>query len=418
MRTYEKVSLYRITNDIDDARFHGYTTTSISSRLSSLKREAAECPKYTSPVHVHINKLGKEHFKITHVATLGSVTLDEVRARLAELEPSTDPKREPKAEPLQTEPLQNEPLQTVFTLPTEDQRARKTTSLPLQMMQPREAEAEFDYKAQKYLGYVHGALFYISETGAMYEYLEKQDINQLELLSKYIVIEWILLHPTLSLRKKHEAVQTAISSLKKHLEELYITHSIEWSRLCKRDQIVYDQLKDLTKYSDGLSDIAVQHLMSSISHIPQEGPAAPSLAGMQPEQFDISDEDEELNEEEPPLTTPIYDLTDDKFNVLHGKLKQNDINRLIQCYNKTVELEMHLKTQPDDSEAKADHTFFKESLAKRIAELRFDRNLFGLDINCLNLFDSIEKDTHVSNRMRKKFARDIEYIRKHYQTNE
>ena len=139
MRTYEKVSLYRITNDIDDARFHGYTTTSISSRLSSLKREAAECPKYTSPVHVHINKLGKEHFKITHVATLGSVTLDEVRARLAELEPKAEPlQTEPQAEPLQTEPLQTEPLQNE-PLQTEPQREPQAEPQmePLQMMQSR-----------------------------------------------------------------------------------------------------------------------------------------------------------------------------------------------------------------------------------------------------------------------------------------
>ena len=85
MRAYERVTIYRITNDIDDACFHGYTTTSLSSRFASLKREAAECPKYTSPVHVHINKLGKEQFRIGHVATLNNTTLDEVRARLAEL---------------------------------------------------------------------------------------------------------------------------------------------------------------------------------------------------------------------------------------------------------------------------------------------------------------------------------------------
>ena len=243
--------------------------------------------------------------------------------------------------------------------------------------------------------------------GAMYVYLERYNIDQLELLRKFNIIEWTLFNASLSCHDKYEATANNISALKKHLEELYITHSIEWSRLCKRDQIVYDQLKDITKYSDGLSDIAVQHLMSSISHTPQEGP----------EQFDISDEDDDVNGEIP-LTTPSYDLTDDKFNVLHGKLKQNDINRLIQRYNKTVELEMHLQSNPNDSDAKAEYTFIKESLAKQIAELRFDRNLLGLDINCLNLLDSIEKDTHISIRLRKTFARYIAYIRKHYQTNE
>ncbi len=83
----------------------------------------------------------------------------------------------------------------------------------------------------------------------------------------------------------------------------------------------------------------------------------------------------------------INNLTAPKLS----KIKQNDINRLIERYNKTVELEMHLQSNLNDIEAKADHLFFKESIAKKIAELRFDRNLLGLDINCLNLLDSIER---------------------------
>ncbi len=64
MGTYGAVTLLKITNDADGIRFHGYTTTSLSSRGASLKSEATN-PRYTNVVHVHIRKLGKELFKIS-----------------------------------------------------------------------------------------------------------------------------------------------------------------------------------------------------------------------------------------------------------------------------------------------------------------------------------------------------------------
>ena len=140
-------------------------------------------------------------------------------------------------------------------------------------------------------------------------------------------------------------------------------------------------------------------------------PASPRT----PQHFDISDDDVD---EEQPTNTPSYDLTDDRFNLLREKIRQDDIDRLRERYQKTARLGRHLKAQPNDNDAKADHTFYKEFLARKIAELRYDRKALALDIHCLNLFDSIEKDAHISNRMRKKLARYIDYIRKNYPDNE
>ena len=83
-----------------------------------------------------------------------------------------------------------------------------------------------------------------------------------------------------------------------------------------------------------------------------------------------------------------------------------------------MRLRRHLQAQPNDNDAKADHTFYKESLARKIAELRYDKKALALDIHCLNLFDSIEKGAYISHRLRKKLARDMEYIRKKYPDNE
>ena len=407
MKTYDKVTIYRVTNDSEDTCFHGYTTTSLASRLASLKREA-DNPRYTTPVHQYINKLGKEHVRIIHVSTLSSVTLDEVKARLVEFTRSvqhTEQHQEQHQEQhtAQHTEQQQEQQQEQHT---EQHTAQHQEQHTEQHAEQHTGQHQEQYTEQQYLNYVYDTLYSMS-CGAMFVYLERYNIDKLELLRKFNVIEWTLSDASSLAHDKYEATANNISALKKHLQQLYITHTITRSRLTKHEQTVYDQLEQLTQYSVLTLRVADQ----------REASTANLTSLLIPEQFDISDEDDDVNEELS-LTTPSYDLTDDKFNVLCGKVKQRDINRLVERYNKTVELEMLLKTQPDDSEAKADHTFFKESLAKRIAELRFDRNLFGLDINCLNLFDSIERDTHISNRLRKKFARYIEYSRKHYQTNE
>ena len=113
MKTYDKVTIYRVTNDSEDTCFHGYTTTSLASRLASLKREA-DNPRYTTPVHQYINKLGKEHVRIIHVSTLSSVTLDEVKARLVEFTRSvqhTEQQKEQQQEQQQEQHTEQHPAQ-------------------------------------------------------------------------------------------------------------------------------------------------------------------------------------------------------------------------------------------------------------------------------------------------------------------
>ncbi len=70
---------------------------------------------------------------------------------------------------------------------------------------------------------------------------------------------------------------------------------------------------------------------------------------MEPEQFDISDDDVD---EETPSYIQQYDLTDDIFNVLIGKVDQDEIDGLKAYYTKTVKLGRHIHSQPNDSEAK------------------------------------------------------------------
>ncbi len=63
--------------------FTGYTTTSLASRLTSLKCEA-DNPKCQAPVYKFIKKFGKENVEIVSAETLSCITLDEVRGRLSE----------------------------------------------------------------------------------------------------------------------------------------------------------------------------------------------------------------------------------------------------------------------------------------------------------------------------------------------
>ena len=205
-----------------------------------------------------MNKLGKEHFKISRVQALSGVIREEAKTRVEELTRQAEPKpeqhteaqpeRQPEPQPEQHTEPQPEPQQEQHTEPQQEQQAQEVqvqavvTPTGVDQGEPQtepheEPVGRDDYISQKYLGRVHDALFPLMESWAMYTYLERYNIDHLELLSKYLVIERVLMHPTLSLRKKHEIVQSALSSLKKHLEMLYINHAIQWSRLCRRDQI-------------------------------------------------------------------------------------------------------------------------------------------------------------------------------------
>ena len=130
-----------------------------------------------------------------------------------------------------------------------------------------------------------------------------------------------------------------------------------------------------------------------------------------PEHFDISDDEVE---EETPTSIPQYDLTDDKFNVLRGKLEQEHIDMLKERYTKTVKLGKHLQQQPNDNEAQAERTFDRESLARRIVRLRLDKQERDWNKTCLKLLDELEKTACVSNRLRKQVARDTAYFNRYH----
>ena len=83
MKLYERISIYKITNDVDKVCFFGHTTSSLAARFTSLKHEADDT-KRKKPVLDHMRKLGKEHFEVHHATTLSSITLDEVKARIKE----------------------------------------------------------------------------------------------------------------------------------------------------------------------------------------------------------------------------------------------------------------------------------------------------------------------------------------------
>jgi len=183
---------------------------------------------------------------------------------------------------------------------------------------------------------------------------------------------------------------------------VYAFHSIEWSRLCKRDQTVYDQLKELTKGLEGLTDGEVQQMLKQRQ--PKQKSKTQSHASSRgPEAFDISDDD--LDAEEP-TSVPFYDPTDDSFNVLQRILKQEDIDKLRKRCSKTIRLARHLQTQPNDADAKADRMFYKEGVGRATAEPRLRRKELDLDDVCMTLLDDIEKDVCISHRTRKKNIRD------------
>ena len=125
-------------------------------------------------------------------------------------------------------------------------------------------------------------------------------------------------------------------------------------------------------------------------------------ASSSPEHFNISDDD---LEEERPKCIPIYDLTDDMFKVLKGKIDQDDVNRLRGRYTKTVRLGKHMQAHPKDEDNKTELMFYKESLAKRTALLRLDAGKNGFDQPCLRLLDTIEKEAMIGNNMMKKAKR-------------
>ncbi len=79
--------------------------------------------------------------------------------------------------------------------------------------------------------HVHDIVIAMSECGCMYQYLEHENIDQLELLRKFSVIGWVLLGEV-SHHVKYLAVASKVAELKNHLQALYTLHSVNRARLC------------------------------------------------------------------------------------------------------------------------------------------------------------------------------------------
>ena len=119
-----------------------------------------------------------------------------------------------------------------------------------------------------------------------------------------------------------------------------------------------------------------------------------------PKSFSFSDDDMEVDL--PPDDLPNYDLSDDMFKVLKGKIDQEDIDDLRQRYTKTVRLGIHIQAHPKDEDNKEEFIIYKEELAKISPRLRLDADKIGFDQPCLRLLDTIEKQAKIGNNMKKK----------------
>ncbi len=121
-----------------------------------------------------------------------------------------------------------------------------------------------------------------------------------------------------------------------------------------------------------------------------------------PESFHLSDDDAEA--EMPPSDLPNYDLTDKGFNVLRGKIDDEDNEVMKFYFTKLLRIGKHIQGNPNDAENRLDMDMYKELLAKRIAFLRLDAGKIGLDQPCLRLLDTIEKEARIGNNLRKQAA--------------
>ena len=119
-----------------------------------------------------------------------------------------------------------------------------------------------------------------------------------------------------------------------------------------------------------------------------------------PESFSFSDDDMEANT--PPDDLPNYDLTDMRFNLLRGKIDDEENEMIKYYFTEAVKLGKHVQVHPQDLGPKYELEFVKEALAKRTALLRLDADKIGFDQPCLRLLDTIEKEAKIGNNMKKK----------------
>ena len=75
------MTVYKVYNDPDDNLLFGFTSSSVSSRMATLRRELLD-PRYTSELHQHMRSLGKHHFNILFAEAVTNCTMEEVKARI------------------------------------------------------------------------------------------------------------------------------------------------------------------------------------------------------------------------------------------------------------------------------------------------------------------------------------------------
>ena len=131
-------------------------------------------------------------------------------------------------------------------------------------------------------------------------------------------------------------------------------------------------------------------------------PCSSLTTPMTPSSFNISDGENEDVKTEVAEDVPMYDLRDDRFHILDGKVDKNWIAEMQTRYNKIQRIALHLKQHPRDTDSKEELLFERTVFARRIARIRGDAKYIGLEQRCLKLLDTIEKETGICKKLKNK----------------
>ena len=124
-----------------------------------------------------------------------------------------------------------------------------------------------------------------------------------------------------------------------------------------------------------------------------------ALSDATPVSIHLSDGNVEVDA--PPDDLPRYDLTDYRFIALEGKVDEDYLEIIRMSFAKVMKIGRHMKENPRDDENKQEMRYWKERLAKWIANVRMD----GLDPPSSRLVDAIEKEAGIGKNLRKKMTR-------------
>jgi ribosomal protein S15P/S13E len=156
--------------------------------------------------------------------------------------------------------------------------------------------------------------------------------------------------------------------------------------------------------------ITVDNKLNLCNQTDQTTVTPPSVST--PLNFSISDDDAEATT--PPDDIPYYDLTDKRFNLLRGKISDEDNETLKFYFGKVLGIGRHLQKHPKDVENRSEMEMFKMMLAKRVAMLRLDAEHIGLDQPCIKLLETIEKEAGIGKGVKKKALWQAKDFRKRY----